>query len=32
LQHRILQAGPPGRDTMTTFHFFADLAGLAREE
>jgi len=32
LQHRIMQAGAPGRDTMTMFHYFTDLAGLPRQD
>jgi 3-hydroxyisobutyrate dehydrogenase-like beta-hydroxyacid dehydrogenase len=31
LQHRVLEAGPPGRDTMTMLHYFTDLAGLPRQ-
>jgi len=31
LQHRVLAAGPPGRDTMTMLHYFTDLAGLPRQ-
>jgi 3-hydroxyisobutyrate dehydrogenase-like beta-hydroxyacid dehydrogenase len=31
LQARIAAAGEPGRDTMTVFHFFTDLASLARQ-
>jgi 3-hydroxyisobutyrate dehydrogenase-like beta-hydroxyacid dehydrogenase len=31
LQHRVLEAGPAGRDTLKTFHFFSDLAGLPRQ-
>jgi len=31
LQQRVLEAGEPGRDTMTMFHFFSDLVGLPRQ-
>lgn len=31
LQKRVLESGPPGRDTLTIFHFFTDLMGLPRQ-
>jgi len=31
LQHRVMEAGEAGRDTMTMFHYFTDLAGLPRQ-
>jgi 3-hydroxyisobutyrate dehydrogenase-like beta-hydroxyacid dehydrogenase len=31
VQHRVLESGPAGRDTMTMFHFFTDLMGLPRQ-
>lgn len=31
IQKKILEAGPPRRDTMTIFHYFTDLAGLPRQ-
>jgi 3-hydroxyisobutyrate dehydrogenase-like beta-hydroxyacid dehydrogenase len=31
LQHTVLDAGKPGRDTLETFHYFSDLAGLPRQ-
>jgi 3-hydroxyisobutyrate dehydrogenase-like beta-hydroxyacid dehydrogenase len=31
LQHRVLETGAPGRDTMTMLHYFTDLAGLPRQ-
>jgi 3-hydroxyisobutyrate dehydrogenase-like beta-hydroxyacid dehydrogenase len=30
LQKQIIESGPPGRDTLTIFHYFTDLAGLPR--
>lgn len=30
LQKQIVESGPPGRDTLTIFHYFTDLAGLPR--
>jgi 3-hydroxyisobutyrate dehydrogenase-like beta-hydroxyacid dehydrogenase len=30
LSVRAAESGPPGRDTMTLFHYFCDLAGVAR--
>jgi 3-hydroxyisobutyrate dehydrogenase-like beta-hydroxyacid dehydrogenase len=31
LQRTVLEAGKPGRDTLETFHYFSDLAGLPRQ-
>ncbi len=31
LQKAVVESGPPGRDTMTYFHYFSDLAGLPRQ-
>jgi 3-hydroxyisobutyrate dehydrogenase-like beta-hydroxyacid dehydrogenase len=31
LQQRVLETGPPERDTMTMLHYFTDLAGLPRQ-
>jgi 3-hydroxyisobutyrate dehydrogenase-like beta-hydroxyacid dehydrogenase len=30
LSVRAAESGPPGRDTMTLFHYFCDLAGAPR--
>lgn len=31
LQHTVVESGPAGRDTMTYFHYFTDLAGVPRQ-